>query len=690
MKTLYAVLILLCAACATQDKKSNTELEKILTFLDNRTSPDSLYPFLRHPDPFLNIRTVAAMGQLQDTNAIDSLIFFARHLLPEISPKSVFALGQIGMVSPGVSAQLKIETALQELFDNTKSTSIKTSILEALGKTGSDRSFDLIEQTLNDTSVSVSKESALACARMAIRNLRNEKTYPGLIQNLQHPNATVRWVNMYALMRIHDKKTASAILSSLKDNDDRVRMETVRALGLMKLEPKDLKYKEIVQELIVSVFNDADWKVRVNAVNALSNFKFKLDDLKKIYFLVAFEGKKDSNLHVRISAIRAMAKSYDSDVKDVGGFLKQFTGRFLQNSERQEKGEILIALATMLNEKILSDETLGAQIEALLKSPDGYLRSRVVEALGNTNSPTALVYLEQALHDTFGLVQNNALDALSKIKDSRAEHLIVQSLHTKDITLLSIAAGILSADEAVKKNQIKCDTLSQLIIRSFQQIKPPIDVESQSAVFDALGDLKSPVSAEFLRSYLADTNYVVAANAAKNTEKITGEKQNRAVTAGKKINPIDFAYFLKLKEHKPTAVIETSKGRIEIEFYIDDAPMTVINFVRLSEKKFFEQLHFHRVVPNFVIQGGDPLGTGWGGPGYSIRSEFSSLRYERGTIGMASAGKDTEGCQWFITHSPQPHLDGRYTIFARVRNGLDVADAIQVGDTISHVKIIWH
>ncbi|MBL7995879.1 HEAT repeat domain-containing protein [bacterium] len=690
MKIFYAVIIFACAACSSPDNKSNTALEKVLMFQDNRTSPDSLYPFLRHPDPFLNMRAVAAMGQLQDTNAIDSLIFFARHSSPEMSQKAVFSLGQIGMISPGVSAQIRIETALQELYNNPKSTSIKTSVLEALGKTGSGRSFDLIMAALNDTSVSISKESALACARMAIRNLRNEKTYPGLIQNLQHLNTSIRWASVYALMRIHDKKTAPAILPSLKDSDDRVRMDAARALGLMKLESKDPDYKEIVQALIVSVFNDADWKVRVNAVNALGNFKFKLDDLKKIYFLAAFEGKKDSSFHVRISAIRAMAKSFNNDVKDIRSFLGDFTGRFLKNAEPQEKGEILIALSQMVNEKILSDDAMAAQIQDLLKSPDGYLRSRVVEALGNTNSSAALVYLEQALSDSFGLVQNNALEALSKIKDGRAEDLIIQSLGSHDVTLLSIAAGILSADETVKKNRVKCDTLSQKIIRSFQVVKPPIDIEVQMAIFDALGDLKSSVTAEFLRPFLADTNYIVAANTAKNIKKITGEKPKEIEATDKKINSIDFAYFLKLKEHKPTAVIESNKGKIEIEFYIDDAPMTVINFVRLSEKKFFDRLRFHRVVPNFVIQGGDPLGTGWGGPGYSIRSEFSSLHYDRGTVGMASAGKDTEGCQWFITHSPQPHLDGRYTIFARVRNGLEVVDAIQVGDTISQVKIIWH
>ncbi|MBL7960842.1 HEAT repeat domain-containing protein, partial [bacterium] len=355
MKMFYGVLILFCAACGSPDNQSNTALNTVLTFQDNRTAPDSLYPFLRNQDPFLSMRTVAALGQLQDTNAIDSLIFFAIQSTPDMSQKAIFALGQIGMVSSGISAQERIEKALLDLLDKTKNTSLRPAILEALGKTGFDRSFDAIERTLLDTSVSISKESALACARMAIRDLRNEKTYPGLIQNLQHPNAAIRWASVYALMRIHDKRTAMAILPSVKDGDSRVRMDAARSLGLMKLGPKDPDYKEIVQALIVSVFNDADWKVRVNAVTALGNFKFKLDDLKKIYFLVAFEGKKDSNLHVRISAIRAMAKSYDSDVKDVGGFLVDFTDRFLKNAESQEIGEILIALAKMLNEKILSD-----------------------------------------------------------------------------------------------------------------------------------------------------------------------------------------------------------------------------------------------------------------------------------------------------------------------------------------------
>ena len=115
--------------------------------------------------------------------------------------------------------------------------------------------------------------------------------------------------------------------------------------------------------------------------------------------------------------------------------------------------------------------------------------------------------------------------------------------------------------------------------------------------------------------------------------------------------------------------------------------MTALNFARLAQKKFFDGLLIHRVVPNFVVQTGDPRGDGWGSPGYSIRSEFSRRRYVRGMVGMASAGTDTEGCQFFITHSEQPHLDGRYTIFARVKSGMEVVDVLQVGDRMEKVTI---
>lgn len=135
------------------------------------------------------------------------------------------------------------------------------------------------------------------------------------------------------------------------------------------------------------------------------------------------------------------------------------------------------------------------------------------------------------------------------------------------------------------------------------------------------------------------------------------------------------------------AMIRTDYGDIDIELFGDDATQTVANFIKLAQSGFYDGLTFHRVVPNFVIQGGCPRGDGWGDAGYNIRSEFNQYSYDRGMIGVAHAGKDTGGCQFFITHSPQPHLNGRYTIFGKVTNGMDVVDQMSQGDRFAVVIV---
>ncbi|MHC2993683.1 peptidylprolyl isomerase [Pontibacter sp. HJ8] len=134
-------------------------------------------------------------------------------------------------------------------------------------------------------------------------------------------------------------------------------------------------------------------------------------------------------------------------------------------------------------------------------------------------------------------------------------------------------------------------------------------------------------------------------------------------------------------------LIKTEKGDITLQLFVEDAPGSVANFVELTKQQFFDGLYFHRVVPNFVAQGGDKRGDGWGSSDYSIRSEFAPLHYREGYVGMASAGKDTESNQWFITHSPAPHLDGRYTIFAKVVKGMEVVHQLEVGDKIMSVAL---
>ncbi|MFP4395004.1 MAG: peptidylprolyl isomerase [Anaerolineales bacterium] len=137
------------------------------------------------------------------------------------------------------------------------------------------------------------------------------------------------------------------------------------------------------------------------------------------------------------------------------------------------------------------------------------------------------------------------------------------------------------------------------------------------------------------------------------------------------------------------AEIETDKGAIELELYPQHAPKTVNNFVFLAREGFYDGVTFHRVIDNFMIQGGDPTGTGRGGPGYKFEDEIrgNPLRHERGVISMANAGPHTNGSQFFITHAPQPHLDGKHTVFGKVVAGQDVVDAIEQDDVMREVRI---
>jgi len=151
----------------------------------------------------------------------------------------------------------------------------------------------------------------------------------------------------------------------------------------------------------------------------------------------------------------------------------------------------------------------------------------------------------------------------------------------------------------------------------------------------------------------------------------------------------DYIKALSRRNGKLKAVVTTEKGVFTIDLFPEDAPLTVDNFMRLAWANYFNGVEVHRVVSNFVMQDGDPRGDGNGGPGWSIRCEINMLSYERGAVGMALSGKDTGGSQWFVTHSPQPHLDGGYTVFGQVNEkDMKVVDTIVRGDRILSVKIV--
>ena len=136
-----------------------------------------------------------------------------------------------------------------------------------------------------------------------------------------------------------------------------------------------------------------------------------------------------------------------------------------------------------------------------------------------------------------------------------------------------------------------------------------------------------------------------------------------------------------------SATIEMEKGKIVLELFASDVPVTVNNFIFLAREGFYNNTTFHRVIPGFMAQAGDPTGTGRGGPGYRFADEFTQHTHNTGTLSMANAGPDTNGSQFFITYAPQPHLNGRHSVFGQLKSGMDVLKTIKNGDAITAITI---
>jgi len=266
-----------------------------------------------------------------------------------------------------------------------------------------------------------------------------------------------------------------------------------------------------------------------------------------------------------------------------------------------------------------------------------------------------------------------------------------------------------SWEESQQLRQLIRDTTNKIGVRSaaFTKIFPRSHGDSQGSYLESAlssGDmaLQSLAAIELQKGGLNFYNphYLTLLNTIKTQLKLPQQAEThidvcKAIEAlgGEKFegykppynNPIDWE-FVKTIPANQQVLIKTNKGNITLQLFVEDAPGTTSNFLKLVDSSFYDGKYFHRVVPQFVIQGGCPRGDGWGSLDWTQRSEFSNYQtYETGTVGVASAGKDTEGVQFFITHCPTPHLDGRYSIFARVVSGMDVVNKMKVGDRMIRV-----
>jgi cyclophilin family peptidyl-prolyl cis-trans isomerase len=446
-----------------------------------------------------------------------------------------------------------------------------------------------------------------------------------------------------------------------------------------------------------------DWRVQVNLVRAFAALAAREDDVMEP--LVSYLGS--STDHVTISTLAALAGLPKETVKkyeDGAGLRKKLEQLGVASKKRSEavRGEALVALAKHFPDEFKYDGLLADKKSSLR------LKAKVLEAMSSIPAPNHLAAMLERLDDDSVRISMAAWDFIRKLlqrssfrtirKDTAVTNELGNKLFRKakisllreDMAVTTLVANALG-DSAVfsflVQDGFDARAVEELML-AYTKFSAPNDVEAMQAILETLGKLGDQRAVPLLERAVLDPDRTVGLAAAAALKRLTGTSYDDQVTRSTK--PLHVDYSWKTLEGIPKnqkAAIKTSKGTITIQFLKDDAPFTVLSFYKLIRKRFFNRLSFHRVVPNFVVQGGDPRGDGWGGPNYAVRSEFSYVNFDRGAVGVASAGKDTEGCQFFITHSPQPHLDGRYTVFAKVVAGMDVVDKIQIGDEILSITL---
>ncbi|MBI4418484.1 MAG: HEAT repeat domain-containing protein [Ignavibacteriales bacterium] len=696
------VLMLLMGITEASSQKLSPDEREILWHQDQRSLADSvLYRYLKHKDSKIRARTLLTFASIQDTASIPAIVPLLSDRFSDVRAAAAFALGQIG--SPST------ENDLAERLRQETQGKVILRLLESLGKSGSVKTYDdVIAFGLPKKLSGLRADQCMSLARYAIRNIKSERGVWFCFDALEETDPQIRWTALFALWRIaprgaidvevSNREAKLAALASDRSAD--VRMHFATLLGKLR-SPEAMELLKAIQK------NDArkgrgNWRVQVNIVRALAGHAGRdesaIDGLLELLDV--------ANNHVKMAVLTSVAGLSRETVRKYAGGeklrkkLQQLAAPSKRTSE-PVRGEALVTLA-----KHYPADFTYANLLADLKASN-LLRSKAIEAVCQIPSTANLLMVLDRLEDDSTRVAMAAWDFIRQLLAPRSlrvfrKDTVTSSLGTtlfrkakvsllrEDIAITNLVANALgdsSIYSLLREDNVHERALEELML-AYGKLFSPNDVEAMQAVLQTLGKIGDERTLPLLEQAVLDPDRTVGLAAATAFEKITGTDVSHQVVPATRPLYTDYdwktlgAIPLNLK-----AEIKTTRGSLVVRFHKEGAPFTVLSFYKLIRKKFFDGLTFHRVVPNFVVQGGDPRGDGWGGPNYALRSEFPLLNYGRGQVGVASAGKDTEGCQFFITHSPQPHLDGRYTHFASVESGLDIVDLIQPGDVILSIRI---
>lgn len=592
---------------------------------------------LQDPDADVRAMVAFALGLLGDASAVDPLVTALGDPSALVKGRAAHALGLLGPDKAGRAAA-SISQMVRQLVE----------------------AGAIANPPADDAKPIPVEADAVRRGLIALTALRS---YDGLATAVLDPQGRPRsswWPIAAALSRVGDDRAVPALIELVSAPSPYTAGYAVRGIG-------ERKAATAVPTLLplLEVSRQVHPQVRVSAVRAVG----QLREGRAIAPLLALLQQKDVPQGLELEIIGALAQMGSRDAEPA--LIDRLTARspFVRAA----------ALRALARVDSLSFTTV---LSGLDPDADWRVRGALADALTTLEPENAQPMLERLVADNDARVLPFVLRAWSTLKLPGLDKHLTAALARDDVMVRAAAASIIGTN--------KLTAMRDALLAAWQRARNDASDDARWAALEALATVDPAAARGPMEETLAEKDWSMRLRAA--GWLLSQDPSSDAMT---RIRPapttvaaeVYAAPHLLTPAYSPQLYIETAKGTVQVELAVFDAPLTVENFMSLARRGYFDGLQIHRVVPAFVVQDGDPRGDGSGGPGYSIRDELNDRPYGRGTVGMALSGPDTGGSQWFITHAPQPHLEGRYTVFGEVVNGMDVVDRLEVGDTITRIRV---
>ena len=704
---------------------------------DARRYDTSLEKLLSDTNPVVRKRAALAAGRIGDERAITNLVpLLEKDASDDVRAMAAFALGEIESVK-GADAILdalgRPKNSPTNAGGSAPSSAVRARLVEAAGKIAAANSKDekakalgeaILRVLTNEEGKTDSKVVRLGLtAALRARPAGADEvvrkflayTDPDIVGDALNTLTRLRAKNanrdardllatsVYGVVRANaarvlgaaeDKDAAGVLLkAAVSDNDLRVRVSAIRALGGLKGAGAGDKLLDRGEALYKQLATDASALRPGMPAAKPVQYRGERNELLEIATTLGrlFEGTKDEMAVSFMTRLRGltMAESPEVEIAFARIAPKKYVDSFEPTSDWKSLSAQYQGLAEL------------AKLDAM-KEPDAKLKARLIFV-----QEIAMRFTPSDPKDTVARARPELVRSFAAFKSENTSNIFRPLLESEpDVFVRAAIAETLGEQSPSNENAEALRNALRYALDNDKQYN-----DGQLAIMEALAKTAGRNSIADLSLATHSPDYLVRIKAVDLLNQFPGwsdvvltgaalEKwrlntltvRPYASTSKTKLGQVlntdaDYRRALSRKNGMVKAVLSTEKGTFTIDLMPEDAPLTVDNFIKLARANYFNGVEVHRVVPNFVMQDGDPHGDGNGGPGWSIRCEINMLPYERGVVGMALSGKDTGGSQWFVTHSPQPHLDGGYTVFGRVTAGMNVVDSIVRGDVVKSISI---